>query len=176
MTHIGFYSGSFDPVTHGHTDIIARALTIVDELVIGIGVHHGKMPMFSVEERIAMLEGETRSLAKKRGGLVRVATFDGLAVDAARAHRASVIIRGLRDGTDFDYEMQMAGMNGEMAPQIQTVFLAASPGVRHIAANLVRQIALMGGDVSPFVSPAIATRLRKKGTGKAGAPTRSKER
>jgi pantetheine-phosphate adenylyltransferase len=176
MTHIGFYSGSFDPVTHGHTDIIARALTIVDELVIGIGVHYGKMPMFSVEERIAMLEGETRALAKKRGGLVRVATFDGLAVEAARVHGAGVIIRGLRDGTDFDYEMQMAGMNGEMAPEIQTVFLAASPGVRHIAANLVRQIALMGGDVSPFVSPAIATRLRKKCAGKAGAPTRSKER
>jgi pantetheine-phosphate adenylyltransferase len=176
MTHIGFYSGSFDPVTHGHTDIIARALTIVDELVIGIGVHHGKMPMFSVAERIAMLEGETRALAKKHGGLIRVATFDGLAVDAARGHGASIIIRGLRDGTDFDYEMQMAGMNGEMAPGIQTVFLAASPGVRHIAANLVRQIALMGGDVSPFVSPAIATRLRKKCAGRAGVPTRSKER
>ncbi len=162
MTHIGFYSGTFDPVTHGHTDIIARALTIVDELVIGIGVHHGKVPMFTVEERTAMLEGETRAITKKRGGVVRVATFDNLAVEAARAHGASVIIRGLRDGTDFDYEMQMAGMNGEMEPEIQTVFLAASPGVRHIAANLVRQIALMGGDVSPFVSSAIARRLKSK--------------
>jgi pantetheine-phosphate adenylyltransferase len=162
MTHIGFYSGTFDPVTHGHTDIIARALTIVDELVIGIGVHHGKVPMFTVGERTAMLEGETRAIIKKRGGIVRVATFDNLAVEAAREHGASVIIRGLRDGTDFDYEMQMAGMNGEMEPEIQTVFLAASPGVRHIAANLVRQIALMGGDVSPFVSPAIARRLKSK--------------
>ena len=162
MTHIGFYSGSFDPVTHGHTDIIARALTIVDELVIGIGVHHGKVPMFTAEERIAMLEVETRAITKKRGGVVRVATFDSLAVDAAREHGANVIIRGLRDGTDFDYEMQMAGMNGQMAPQIQTVFLAASPAVRHIAANLVRQITQMGGDVSPFVSPAIARRLKAK--------------
>ena len=118
MTHIGFYSGSFDPVTHGHTDIIARALTIVDELVIGIGVHHGKAPMFTVEERTAMLEGETRAITKKRGGIVRVATFDNLAVEAAREHGAGVIIRGLRDGTDFDYEMQMAGMNGEMEPEI----------------------------------------------------------
>jgi pantetheine-phosphate adenylyltransferase len=118
--------------------------------------------MFSVGERTAMLEGETRAITKKRGGVVRVATFDNLAVEAAREHGASVIIRGLRDGTDFDYEMQMAGMNGEMEPEIQTVFLAASPGVRHIAANLVRQIALMGGDVSPFVSPAIARRLKTK--------------
>jgi pantetheine-phosphate adenylyltransferase len=169
MTQIGFYSGSFDPVTHGHTDIIARALTIVEELVIGIGVHHGKVPMFTVEERIEMLEGETRALTKKHGGVVRVATFDSLTVEAAREHGATVIIRGLRDGTDFDYEMQMAGMNGQMAPHIQTVFLAASPGVRHIAANLVRQIALMGGDVAPFVSPAVAARLKKKFAGKASA-------
>ena len=162
MSRCAIYPGSFDPVTHGHIDIIARALTIVDELVIGIGVHHGKVPMFTAEERIAMLEVETRAITKKRGGVVRVATFDSLAVDAAREHGANVIIRGLRDGTDFDYEMQMAGMNGQMAPQIQTVFLAASPAVRHIAANLVRQITQMGGDVSPFVSPAIARRLKAK--------------
>ncbi|HXF54552.1 MAG TPA: pantetheine-phosphate adenylyltransferase [Hyphomicrobiaceae bacterium] len=162
MAYIGFYSGSFDPVTHGHTDIIARALDVVDELVIGIGVHHGKVPMFSVEERIAMLESETRALGRKRGAKIRVTTFDGLAVEAAREHGATIIIRGLRDGTDFDYEMQMAGMNSEMAPQIQTVFLAASPGVRHIAANLVRQIAQMDGDVTPFVSAAVARRLKAK--------------
>ena len=149
MTHIGFYSGSFDPVTHGHTDVIARALTLVDELVIGVGVHDGKVPMFTAEERIAMIESEVRDLAAKHDIEIRVVTFNNLAVEAAREHGATTIVRGLRDGTDFDYEMQMAGMNGEMAPQIQTVFLAASPSVRHIAANLVRQIAKMGGDVSP---------------------------
>jgi pantetheine-phosphate adenylyltransferase len=162
MPHIGFYSGSFDPVTHGHTDVIARAIGLVDELVIGVGVHDGKVPMFTADERIEMIEEEVRDLADKHGIEIRVATFNNLAVDAAREHGATTIIRGLRDGTDFDYEMQMAGMNGEMAPQIQTVFLAASPSVRHIAANLVRQIAKMGGDVSQFVSERVAERLRAK--------------
>ncbi|MFY0615694.1 MAG: pantetheine-phosphate adenylyltransferase [Hyphomicrobiaceae bacterium] len=162
MPHIGFYSGSFDPVTHGHTDVIARALTLVDELVIGVGVHDGKVPMFTAEERIAMIEKEVRDLSSKHEVEVRVVTFDNLAVDAAREAGATVIIRGLRDGTDFDYEMQMAGMNGEMAPQIQTVFLAASPAMRHIAANLVRQIAKMKGDVSQFVSASVAGRLQNK--------------
>lgn len=167
MPHIGFYSGSFDPVTHGHTDVIARALTLFDEVVIGIGVHHGKSPLFTVEERIAMLDEETQPLAAKYGGTVRVVTFDGLAVLAARANGAGALIRGLRDGTDFDYEMQMAGMNGAMAPDVQTVFLAASPEVRHIAANLVRQIGVMGGDVSHFVSVEVAGRIGAKFAGKA---------
>jgi len=162
MSHIGFYSGSFDPVTHGHTDVIARAMTLVDELVIGVGVHHGKVPMFSAEERIEMLEAEIGDLAEKHGVEVRVVTFDNLAVEAARDNGATIIVRGLRDGTDFDYEMQMAGMNGEMAPDVQTVFFAASPQVRHIAANLVRQIAKMGGDVSNFVSENVAEQLRLK--------------
>ena len=162
MPHIGFYSGSFDPVTHGHTDVIARALGLVDELVIGVGVHDGKVPMFTADERIAMIEDEVRDLSAKHEVDVRVVTFDNLAVDAAGEAGATTIIRGLRDGTDFDYEMQMAGMNGQMAPQIQTIFLAASPPVRHIAANLVRQIAKMGGDVSQFVSPGVAERLRSK--------------
>jgi pantetheine-phosphate adenylyltransferase len=165
MPHIGFYSGSFDPVTHGHTDVIARALMLVDELVIGVGVHHGKVPMFSADERIAMLEAEVGDLSEKHGVEIRVVTFDNLAVDAARDNGATIIVRGLRDGTDFDYEMQMAGMNGEMAPDIQTVFLAASPAVRHIAANLVRQIARMGGDVSSFVSEYVAEQLRHKTAG-----------
>ena len=162
MSLIGFYSGSFDPVTHGHTDVIARALTIVDELVIGVGVHDGKVPMFTADERIAMIRGEVDDLAEKHGAEIRVVTFSNLAVEAAREQGATVIVRGLRDGTDFDYEMQMAGMNSEMAPQIQTVFLSASPAVRHIAANLVRQIARMGGDVSYFVSENVAQRLKEK--------------
>ncbi|MGI9421977.1 MAG: pantetheine-phosphate adenylyltransferase [Hyphomicrobiaceae bacterium] len=162
MPLIGFYSGSFDPVTLGHTDVIARALTIVDELVIGVGVHDGKVPMFTADERIAMLQEAVGDIAAKHGAEIRLATFDNLAVEAAREQGASIIIRGLRDGTDFDYEMQMAGMNGQMAPQIQTVFLSASPEVRHIAANLVRQIAMMRGDVAHFVSDVVAERLRAK--------------
>jgi pantetheine-phosphate adenylyltransferase len=162
MTRTGFYSGSFDPVTLGHTDVIARACRLVDRLVIGIGVHPEKRPMFSAEDRVAMLEAETAPIAKATKTRIEIVTFGDLAVEAALAHSASVIFRGLRDGTDFDYEMQMAGMNGAMAPEIQTVFVAASPGVRHIAANLVRQIAVMGGDVRPFVSPAVARRLAAK--------------
>ncbi len=162
MARIGFYSGSFDPITNGHTDVIARALGMVDELVIGVGVHHGKAPMFTAEQRIAMIEAEIAPIAKKRGSKVRVVTFSGLVVDAAREEKATLIVRGLRDGTDFDYEMQMAGMNGAMAPDVETIFLPASPAMRHIAASLVRQIAAMGGDVSSFVSAAVAKELHGK--------------
>ena len=162
MPLIGFYSGSFDPVTYGHTDVIDRALAIVDELVIGVGVHHGKKPLFTAEERVAMLEDEAGVLAEKHGRELKVVTFDTLAVQAAALHGASMIIRGLRDGTDFDYEMQMAGMNAEMAPQIQTIFVAASPQVRHIAANLIRQIAAMGGTTDHFVSDGVARALAAK--------------
>jgi pantetheine-phosphate adenylyltransferase len=161
-TRTGFYSGSFDPVTLGHTDVICRAAGLVDMLVIGIGVNPGKAPMFSAAERVAMLQDEVAPIAKKAGTAIEVVTFSGLAVAAARAHKASVIIRGLRDGTDFDYEMQMAGMNGEMAPEIQTVYVSASPHVRHIAANLVRAIAQMGGDASPFVPAQVLKRLEAK--------------
>jgi pantetheine-phosphate adenylyltransferase len=161
MTRTGFYSGTFDPVTLGHTDVIARAASLVDKLVIGIGVHPEKAPLFTPEERIEMLTAETKALAKA-GMAITIVTFDTLVVEAARTHSAGVIFRGLRDATDFDYEMRMAGMNGAMAPAIETVFVAATPGVRHIAANLVRQIALMGGDVSPFVSKAVAARLQAK--------------
>lgn len=162
MTRIGFYSGSFDPVTLGHSDVIRRAAHLVDKLVIGIGVNPGKAPMFSDAERIAMLEDDVAGIAKETGTRISVVTFSGLAVDAAAKHKASIIIRGLRDGTDFDYEMQMAGMNGEMAPAIQTVYVSASPAVRHIAANLVRAVVSMGGDARPFVSAAVAKRLAAK--------------
>jgi pantetheine-phosphate adenylyltransferase len=162
MSRIGFYSGSFDPVTLGHTDIIARASRLVDRLVIGIGVHPAKAPLFAADERVEMLEAETRAIASASGIPIDVITFADLAVSAAQRYGAAVIFRGLRDGTDFDYEMQMANMNGEMVPSVQTVFVAASPDVRHIAANLVRQIALMGGDVTPFVSKGVALRLATK--------------
>ena len=161
-TRIGFYSGSFDPVTLGHTDVIRRAAALVDTLVIGIGINPGKAPMFSDNERVAMLEDDVKAIAAVTGTRISVVTFHGLAVEAARTHKASVIFRGLRDGTDFDYEMQMSGMNGEMAPEIQTVFVSASPNVRHIAANLVRAVAGLGGDASPFVSDAVLKRLKAK--------------
>jgi pantetheine-phosphate adenylyltransferase len=162
MKRIGFTSGSFDPVTNGHVDVIARAARVVDELVVGIGVHPGKAPLFTVDERIEMLKAETAAIARETRCRIEIVTFDNLTVDAARTAGASLIFRGLRDGTDFDYEMQMAGMNGTMAPGIDTVLLPASPGVRHITGTLVRQIALMGGDVSAFVSPAVARRLAAK--------------
>lgn len=158
----GFYSGSFDPVTLGHTDVVTRAARLVDRLVIGIGVNPGKAPLFKVADRISMLEAETVAIAAETGTAIEIVQFAGLAIDAAREAGATVIFRGLRDGTDFDYEMQMAGMNGEMAPGIETVFVAASPRVRHIAANLVRAVAQMGGDPSAFVSAAVARSLAAK--------------
>ncbi|MGE0022930.1 MAG: pantetheine-phosphate adenylyltransferase [Hyphomicrobium sp.] len=166
MSRTGFNSGSFDPVTLGHTDIIARAARLVDRLVIGVGVHPAKAPLFSDTERVGMLDAETRAIASAAGIPIEVITFSDLAVSAAQRFGASVIFRGLRDGTDFDYEMQMANMNGQMVPSVQTVFVAASPEVRHIAANLVRQIALMGGDVTPFVSKGVALRLATKAKGR----------
>lgn len=159
MTRIGLYPGSFDPVTNGHLDVIARAGGLVDRLVLAIGSHHGKEPLFSVDERRAMVEREAAEAVASRGVEIRVTTFSGLVVDAAREIGATVIFRGLRDATDFDYEMQMAGMNAEMAPGVGTVFLPASPEVRHIAASLVRQVASMGGDVGRFVPPRVAEAL-----------------
>lgn len=167
MIRTGFYSGSFDPVTLGHTDVIRRAASLVDRLVIGIGENPGKAPMFSASERVAMLEAEVSPIADASGAKISVVTFSGLAVAAARAHGATIIVRGLRDGTDFDYEMQMANMNGEMAPEIQTVYVSASPQVRHIAANLVRAVAAMGGDPSPFVSKGVLKRLQAKAAAKS---------
>jgi pantetheine-phosphate adenylyltransferase len=159
---IGFYSGSFDPVTLGHMDQIGRAARLVDTLVIGIGVHPGKTPMFSVDEKIALLKAECVAIISATACRIEPVTFAGLTIDAARANKATSIFRGLRDGTDLDYEMQMSGMNGAMAPDIETVFLPASPGVRHITASLVRQIAQMGGNVQPFVSVGVAKALVAK--------------
>jgi pantetheine-phosphate adenylyltransferase len=162
MPRTGFYPGSFDPLTLGHVDIMTRAARVVDKLVIAVGVHHGKKPLFSVEDRVAMLKDEAVPLGNKVGAEIKVQTFDKLAVDAARAAGASIIVRGLRNADDFDYEMQMAGMNGEMASDIETVFLAASPEVRHIAGTLVRQIASMGGDASHFVPTSVAKQLAER--------------
>jgi pantetheine-phosphate adenylyltransferase len=151
MARIGFYPGSFDPVTFGHLDIIARSARLVDRLVLGVGVHHGKQALIAAGQRIALLDQVTRPIAEHTGVKISIETFDGLAVDAARRAHANLIIRGLRDATDFDYEVQMGQMNGALAPDIETVFLAASPATRMIASSLVKQIARMGGDVTLFV-------------------------
>lgn len=164
MIRIALFTGSFDPVTNGHLDVVRHAGRLVDRLVVAIGTHSSKAPLFSVEERRAMLEEVCTAAAAEGGATLVVATFAGLAVEAAREHGATVILRGLRDGTDFDYEIQMASMNEIMAPGIQTIFLPASPAVRPITATLVRQIAGMGGLVDPFVPPAVAARLKAKFT------------
>ena len=156
------YPGSFDPVTHGHVDVVRRAAHLVDRLVIAIGAHHDKHALFTAKERVKLATEVLGPVARKAGLELEVTTYDNLTVDAAKAARAAVVIRGLRNADDFDYEMQMAGMNHALAPGIETVFLAASPDTRHIAASLVRQIAAMGGDVSPFVPPVVATALKKK--------------
>src|SRR5262245_46513044 len=155
MTRTGFYPGSFDPVTYGHLDIIARAARIVDKLVLGVGVHHGKQSLLSVDQRIQLLEQVTKPIAEHTRVKIGIVTFDDLAVNAARRAHAGLIIRGLRDASDFDYEVQMGQMNGAMAPDIETVFLAASPATRMIASSLVKQIAKMGGDITLFLTKEV---------------------
>ena len=156
------YSGSFDPVTNGHMDVIEGALRLCDRLVVAIGIHPGKTPLFTPQERKTMIETVALPLARQAGAALDVVTFGGLIVDTAREEGATIIVRGLRDATDFDYEMQMAGMNSAMAPGIDTVFLPASADVRHITATLVRQIAMMGGDVGAFVPAPVAAALAGK--------------
>ena len=151
MARTGFYPGSFDPLTYGHLDIIARASRVVDRLVIGVGVHHGKEALLPADQRMTILKDATESIAEHTGLKITLVTFDDLAVDAARRAGAGIILRGLRDATDFDYEVQMGQMNAAMAPDIETVYLTASPATRMIASSLVRQIARMGGDISLFV-------------------------
>lgn len=162
MSRIAFYAGSFDPVTNGHLDVIAGACRLCDHLVLAIGIHPGKTPIFPAAERARLLREVSEPIAAAEEATVEVITFDSLAVWAARDSGATLFIRGLRDGSDLDYEMQLAGMNRTMDASIQTVFLPASIGVRHITATLVRQIASMGGDVSPFVPPVVAAALRAK--------------
>ena len=162
MPRIALFPGSFDPVTNGHIDVVRQAVRLADRLVLAIGTHPGKTPLFPVNERLAMLEETCGPVTKAAGAALHCTTFADLVVAAAKREGATLLIRGLRSGADFDYEMEMAGMNGTMAPDVQTVFIPASPAVRPITATLVRQIASMGGDVSAFVPPAVAGRLKKK--------------
>jgi pantetheine-phosphate adenylyltransferase len=161
MTRIGFYPGSFDPITFGHLDIIARAGRLVDKLVIGVGAHDSKRALLTAKQRIELVERATLPITEHSALRIEVVTFDGLSVDAAHKAKAHIIVRGLRDASDFDYEVQMAQMNGALAPELETVFLAASPATRMIASSLVKQIAKMGGDISLFLPKEAEIALKK---------------
>jgi pantetheine-phosphate adenylyltransferase len=156
------YAGSFDPLTNGHLDVLKAALAVADTIFAAIGVQASKQALFSFDERVRLIEEAARAEFGADAERIRVVAFKGLVIDAAREHGAAIMIRGLRDGTDLDYEMQMAGMNETMAPDLQTVFLPASPSVRTITATLVRQIASMGGDIRPFVPEVVAGALASK--------------
>jgi len=155
MTITALYPGSFDPLTNGHIDIISRGAAIADRLIIAIGSHHEKSAFLPAQRRKALIEDEVKSIS----GHIHVIIFNSLVVEAAREAGANVLIRGLRNGADFDYEMQMAGMNGALAPEVETLFLAASPGINYISSSLVRQISAMGGDISAFVPASIVAAI-----------------
>jgi pantetheine-phosphate adenylyltransferase len=161
MARAAFYPGSFDPLTNGHIDVLRHACRLADRLIVGIGAQPSKTPLFDVEARTEMIREVATPLARATGTSLEVVAFDDLVVFAARRHGATILIRGLRDGTDLDYEMQMAGMNEAMAPDVLTVFLPSSTLVRPITATLVRQIASMGGDISGFVPAAVTRKLNE---------------
>ena len=159
---IGLYPGTFDPVTNGHIDIIGRSVRLMDRLIIGVAINTGKGPLFSVEERVELVQAETSEIAHRNGTVIEVVPFQGLLIDFARKLGACMIVRGLRAVTDFDYEFQMAGMNYRMAPDIETVFLMASERHQFIASRLVKEVATLGGDISSFVPAVTLDRTLKR--------------
>lgn len=152
--HTGVYPGTFDPVTNGHIDIIARAARILDRLVIGVAVNASKEPLFPVAERVELVRAEVAPIATRTGAKIEVVSFASLLIDFARVHGATVIVRGLRAVSDFDYEFQMAGMNYRLDHEVETVFLMASETHQFISSRFVKEIARLGGDISSFV-PAL---------------------
>lgn len=156
--HIGVYPGTFDPITLGHLDIIRRGARLVDKLVVGVSTNPSKSPMFTLEERVAQVRRETQHL----GGNIEVVSFDALLMKFAEAHGARLIIRGLRAVSDFEYEFQMAGMNQQLSQNVETVFLMADVALQPIASRLVKEIAIYGGDIRPFVPPMIAEDVVKR--------------
>jgi pantetheine-phosphate adenylyltransferase len=158
---IGLYPGTFDPVTLGHLDIVKRAVKLVDTLVIGVAINAAKAPLFTLEERLAMLKDEAGKIAAGRAA-IEVRPFDNLLVKFAEEVGASVIIRGLRAVSDFEFEFQMVAMNQRLSSEIETVFLMADPRHQAIASRLVKEIALLGGDVTPFTTPQVAEALVKR--------------
>jgi pantetheine-phosphate adenylyltransferase len=166
--HIGIYPGTFDPITNGHTDIIRRAVKVVDRLVIGVARNDGKGPLFATDERVEIVRDEIAHLENGDAERIEVRAFDTLLVNFAEAVGASVVIRGLRAVSDFEYEFQMAGMNARLNPEIETVFLMASDRFQFISSRFVKEIGALGGDVSHFVSPRVAARLLDRfATGRA---------
>jgi pantetheine-phosphate adenylyltransferase len=147
----GIYPGTFDPVTNGHLDVIARAARLVDRLVVGVAINAGKGPLFPLDERVELVKAETDTISAEVGSEIVVVPFTGLLVEFARQSHARMIIRGLRAVTDFDYEFQMAGMNHRLAPDVETVFLMASETNQFISSRFVKEVATLGGDVSSFV-------------------------
>ena len=159
---IGLYPGTFDPITNGHLDVIGRAARLLDKLVVGVAINTGKGPLFTLEERVELVQAEISTIAARNGILIEVIPFDTLLIDFARELGASMILRGLRAVSDFDYEFQMAGMNYRMAPDIETVFLMASETHQFIASRLVKEVALLGGDITSFVPPLTLDRVLKR--------------
>ncbi|MGO4854479.1 pantetheine-phosphate adenylyltransferase [Phaeovulum sp. W22_SRMD_FR3] len=159
---IGLYPGTFDPVTQGHLDIIRRAMVLVDRLVIGVAINRDKGPLFSLEERVAMIEAECAGIIAKTGGEIVVHPFENLLIDCARDVGAGVIIRGLRAVADFEYEFQMVGMNRSLDASIETAFLMADAKNQAIASKLVKEICRLGGDVSKFVPASVKAALEDK--------------
>jgi len=155
MTRTGFFAGSFDPPTLGHLDLVARARAVVDKLVLGVGINADKTPWLPLEERLALL-------AELLPSDVTVLSFDGLAVDAARRAGATLLLRGVRGEADLAQELPMALANRRLAPSLETVLLVGSPDVAHVSSRLVREVARAGGDVSPFVPPLVAQRLKQR--------------
>jgi len=159
---IGLYPGTFDPVTLGHLDIIKRAVKLVDHLVIGVAINASKNPMFNLNERVAMVKAEAEKLVAGHATTIDVQAFDTLLVKFAAQVGASVIIRGLRAVSDFEYEFQMVAMNQRLNTEIETVFLMADPRHQAISSKLVKEIALLDGDISPFTTPSVAQALIKR--------------
>ena len=157
---VGLYPGTFDPIHNGHIDIIGRAVKLVDRLVLGVAINSGKGPMFSLEERVAIVEAEAASL--KGNAEIVVQPFEGLTMHFAREVGASVIVRGLRAVADFEFEFQMTAMNQQLDREIETVFLMADPRHQAVASKLVKEIATLGGDVTKFVSPRVKEALLAK--------------